>query len=171
MTSGSTPTLAHLIQQSFIITGAWQGILSAEHVSQLWQTAAEVCSTQGCIAESLANASTLHALLAVDPLQALPTGVQLHCKTSTTKLLRLLPQVEQPVRLLLLFAQLLMTVAAGHTRMVAKIHAPLQSKEGAALLRTAISIKLQQLTELNSCPSLLSPDIDVKPRHISTSFC
>ena len=152
MRSGSAPTLALLIQQSFVAKEVRQEILSAKHIPQLWQTAAEVCGSEGCIAESLANPTLLHALLAVDPLHALPTSVLLYGKTSTTKLPCVLPQVEQPIRLLLLFAQLLITVAAEHDKMVAKINAPLQSKEGAALLPTAISIRLQELTEVSSCP-------------------
>ena len=49
--------------------GLWQDVQEFADVKDIWVIAVEVCSTQGCIAASMANSSAfLPALLAVDPL-------------------------------------------------------------------------------------------------------
>ena len=65
-----TPSLALYIWQSFRkVPYAW-GAVQCVNVANLWGIAAMVCSTQGCIATSMANSSQfLPDLLKLDPVQ------------------------------------------------------------------------------------------------------
>ena len=153
------PTLAFFIQQSFNVKEVWQEVQSADHIQLMWQTAAEVCGAQASIAQSLADTSFLQALLAADPLQTILSDQLLYGKTAATMLPQVLPQVEPPIQLLLLFAQLLVIITAEHKNIIGKIPVPLHSEEGSKLLRSAITIKLQELTQLSSCHTIMLPDI------------
>ena len=70
-----TPSLALYIWQSFR-KGLWQAVQQCDRnadVEYVWMVAAGICSTQGCIATSMADSSAfLSALLALDPLQTFP---------------------------------------------------------------------------------------------------
>ena len=147
-----TPSLAMYIWQSFR-KGLWQAVQRPADVQQLWQITAEVCSTHGCIAASMTDASCLAALLVADPLQTFPADKLLHHLPSMSGASApfVLPQVDPSAKMLLLFAQLLITVAAERKDMLDKIHAPLSSTAGQTLLRTAIASKLQQLTAVSNC--------------------
>ena len=159
------PTLADFIQQSFHVKEVWQDVRSANRVQQLWRTAAEVCGAQASIARSLADTSYLQALLAADPLHTIPSDQLLCGKTAATMFPHVLPQVEPPIRLLLLFTQLLITVTAEHKSTIANIPAPLHSEEGVKLLGSAITIKVQELTELSGCHTIMLPDIEEPQSH------
>ena len=145
---------AFYIWQSFR-KGIWQ-TEDVVNVMNAWLTAAEVCSTQGCIAASIANSSAfLPALLLVDPLHTLTVARGQHAKFSTSLDPYKLPQVEPLTQALLLFAQLL-TVIAAH------FHSITASVTTGADQRSAIASKLQQLTSNSHCTPVLSTDPSIK---------
>ena len=121
--------------------------------------AAEVCSTQRCIAASMANNSTfLPALLAVNPLQTFPVDSLLHQNPSDSPEPSILPQAEPVVKSLLLLAQLMIAAAAERNSIFANIADSTDSTEGGLHLRSAIVRKLQQLTDLSCCTPVLLTD-------------
>ena len=140
---------AFYIWQSFR-KALWRPVQKYADMEDVWLTAAEVCSTEGCIAANIANNSLafLPALLAVDPLQKV--AVDRRQQDSQIMSMSLdpykLPKVEPVSRSLLLFAQLLTVVAAKPISITASVASP----AGANQLRSAIASKLQQLTD-NSC--------------------
>lgn len=146
---------AFYIWQSFR-KGPWQPEQKHADLEDVWLTAAEVCSTEGCIAASIANNSSafLSALLAVDPLQELTIERRQHSKTNKSSNPYKLPQVEPLGRSLMLFAQLLTVVAAEPISSTASV----TSTAGAHQLRSAIASKLQQLTDNSCCTPVLLKD-------------
>ena len=151
-------SIAFYVWQSFR-KGIWQTQRQSTDVKHVWRIAAEVCSTQGCIAASTADSSAfLPALLLVDPLQTLVVDRAQQLKTTTLSNLYKLPQVEPPAQALLLFIQLLNVVAAECNIVTASV----ASTAGADQLRSAIASKLQQLTNNSRCTlvpaDLAAPD-------------
>ena len=130
------------------------------NMDSLWAIAAEVCSTQGCIAASMANnLAYVPAILALDPLRTFPDYSMLHQNASTSPHPSTLPQGEPALQTLPLFAQLLVAVAADRKSTLANITDPIESTKGGQQLRSAIASKLQQLTSDNQCtPVLLYAD-------------
>ena len=105
------------------------------------------------------NLAYVPALLALDPLQTLPEHSLLHQHASDSPDPSILPQAEPVLRTLLLFAQLLVAVAADLKSTLANITAPIASTQGGKQLRSAFASKLQQLTSDNRCtPVLLYAD-------------
>lgn len=157
-----TPSLALYIWQSFR-KGLWQAVQQYADVKDLWIIATEICSTQGCIAASMANNSAfLLALLALDPLQTFPVS-RLLVGLYTSEALDpfILPQVEPVIQSLLLFAQLLAAVAKDSNNfLMASIVsvAPTNSTEAQIELRSAIISKLQQLTDISGCTPVVLRD-------------
>lgn len=155
-----TPSLALYIWQSFR-KGLWQAVQQYDDVKDVWVFAAEICSTQGCIAESMSDSTAfLSALLALDPLRPLSVFRLLHdAYPRHPPDPYTLPQEQPMVQNLLLFAQLLAAVAADNSsvlKMEIASVAP-DSTEHREILRSAIASKLQQLTDISSCtPALLS---------------
>ena len=150
-----TPSLALYIWQS-LRKGLWQAVQQWDDVKEIWMNAAEICSTQGCIAASISQSATfLPALLAVDPLQTFPVNRLLYMNTSESQDPFILPQVEPLLRSVLLFAQLLTAVAADHkaiqSRHTHTTHAMAQ--------RAAIASTLTQLTDISSCVPVLLTDL------------
>ncbi len=64
------PSAALYIWQSFR-KGLWQAVQQPEDVISLWQTAAAVSSSSGCIAAMLADEGALSVMMDADPLQVL----------------------------------------------------------------------------------------------------
>ena len=152
-----TPSFALYIWQSFN-TGLWHTVQQYDDVLEVWIAAAEVCSTQGCIATSIGQHSAyLPAVLDVDPLKTFPVDSLLYLNTNGSQHPSILPPVDPISRNLLLFAQLLNGVAAqrdfiqawptiepGDTEMP-------DYPEG----RAAIASMLRQLTEISACVPVL----------------
>ena len=148
------PSLSLYIWQSFR-KGLRQAVQCSDNIAGVWIIAAEVCSTQGCIAASIANSlAFLPAMLAVDPLQTVPVDRLLYETHGDLPDLVTLPQVEPLARTLLLFAQLLAVVAAERKSVFANITAPTDSTEKLELLRSAINNRLQGLTNVSCCTSV-----------------
>ena len=119
-------------------------------------TAAVVCSTQGCIAASIANSSAfLPALLLVDPLHTLKVVRGQHAKFSTSLEPYKLPQVDPLTQALLLFAQLLTVITAEFNSSTASI-------TSTADQLFAIACKLQQLTSNSQFTPVLSTDPSIQ---------
>ena len=147
-----TPSLALFLWQSFR-KAPW-GDVRYYDVVNVWVIAAQVCSTQGCLASSMANSSTfLPALLALDPLQTVPVHKLLFNYQSPSHSLDpfMLPPVEALPQNLLLFAQLLIALAAERNSMFADITPPENSTEEGELLRPAIASRLRELTDVSCC--------------------
>lgn len=122
-------------------------------MDSVWVIVAEVCSTQGCIAASMANnLAYVPALLSLDPLKAIPDDSLLLLKPF------ILPELEPVVRTLLLFAQLMVAIAAERKSNSANIRAPTESTKGGKQLRSVIASKLQQLTDVSCCTPVLLTD-------------
>lgn len=120
--------------------------------------AAEVCSSQGCIAANISQSATfLPALLALDPLQTFPVNTLLYMSSSESQDPFLLPQVEPLSRSMLLLAQLLTAVAADH-RVIQSRHTQTTC---AMAQRAAIASRLTQLTDISCCvpPTDLIPKV------------
>ena len=149
-----TPSLALCIWKSFN-TGLWQPMRDYDtdgNMDSVWAIAAEVCSTQGCIAASMANNSAyVPAILALDPLQTFSDHSLLDQNARNFPNPSILPQAEPVLQTLLLFAKLLVALAADRKSTFANITAPIQSTQGGTQLRSAIASKLQQLTFYNRC--------------------
>lgn len=153
-----TPSLALYIWQSFR-KGPSQTEQADAGVEAVWWIAAEVCSTQGCLAESMTISSAfLPALLAADPLQTVLADNQLANNQGDPSHVFKLPQVEPPVRALLLFAQLLAAIAADCKSIFANIVAPRKSIKQEEQLRSAFASKLHQLADTSCCTPVLLPD-------------
>ena len=149
-------SIAFYVWQSFR-KGIWQSRGQSTDVKEVWRIAAEVCSTHGCIAASIANSSAfLPALLMVDPLQTLAVDMTQQLKTTTLSNPCKLPQVKPPSQALLLFIQLLNVVAAECNSVTAT------STAGTNQLHSAIASKLQQLTNNSRCTLVLSTDPTVQ---------
>ena len=121
--------------------------------------AAEVCSTQGFIARSIAGSSAfLPALLAVEPLYTFQVDRLLREQYSSNPSDPfVLPQVQPLVRTLLLVAQLLATVAAERKAVLASVAAPIDSTAGRDQLRSAIASRMFKLTDSSCCYPVLLP--------------
>ena len=157
LTIDFTPSLALYIWQSFRKGPC--GAVPHYNVENVWVIAAKVCSTQGCIAASMANSSTfLPALLALDPLQTFPVDRLLYQNPGDSPEPSRLPQVDPLAHNLLLFAQLLVTVAAECNSIFANITATQDGK----LVRSAIASRLQQLTDVSCCTPVLLTDPTTK---------
>ena len=103
-----SPSLALFIWQSFR-KAPW-GDVRYYDVANVWVVAAQVCSTQGCLASSMVNRSAfLPGLLASDPLQTVPAHrlLSMYHDPNVNLDPYMLPQVETPTQNLLLFVQLL----------------------------------------------------------------
>ena len=147
-------SIAFYVWQSFR-KGIWQTQGQSTDVKDVWRIAAELCSTQGCIAASIANSSAfLPALLTVDPLKTIAIDSTLQLKATTLSNPFKLPQVEPPAQALLFFIQLLNVVAAQCCNVTASV----ASTAGANQLRSAIASKLQQLTTNSRCTPVLSTE-------------
>lgn len=130
-----------------------------EDVVEVWECAAEICCTEGCIGASLENSLSIpSALLAVDPLQTIPVDRLLYDDPSSPSDLLMLPQVEPLTRLLLLFAQLLVAVAAERNTIVPQLTPETTWSKIQSVLRTTITIRLQQLTDISCCTPVLLTD-------------
>lgn len=126
-------------------------------MQDLWVVAAEVCSTQGCIAVSICNSpAVMPGFVALDPLQTFPVDTLLYQNTSASSVPSILPRVEPLCRTLLLFAQLLAGVAADSS-ISEKTAGPHSTEEEDEQVRRATASKLQQLTELSCCTPLTDP--------------
>ena len=150
-----TPSLALYIWQSFR-KGLWQTVQHYDDVLEVWIAAAEVCSTQGCIARSIGqNSAYLPAVLAIDPLQTFPVDRLLYLSSDDSPDPCILPPVDPLSRSVLLFAQLLNAVAAQREFIQPTAQTgctePLDSTEGCA----AIASKLTQLTKISDCIPVL----------------
>ena len=119
----------------------------------VWVMVADVCSTQGCIAESMANnLAYVPALLSLDPLKTILGDSLLLQKPF------ILAEVEPVVRTLLLFAQLMVAIAAERKGNSANITGAVDFTKGGKQLRSAIASKLQQLTSVSRCIPVLLTD-------------
>ena len=144
-----TPSLALYIWQSFR-KGLWQAVQHPDDVLDLWMLAADISSTQGCIAISIANSSGfLPSLLIVDPLQTFKVDRLLYQNHDDSPEQFILPKVSSLSRSLLLFAQLLAVVAAQRSSILA------QDQE---LRRCVIASKLQELTDVSCCTPIEPTD-------------
>ena len=147
-------SIAFYVWQSFR-KGIWQTRGQSTDVKDVWRMAAEVCSTQGCIAASIANSlAFLPALLMVDPLQTLAVDRTQQLKTTTVLNPYKLPHVEPLAQALLLFIQLLNVAAAECNSVTGSV----TSTAGAKQLHSAIANKLQLLTNNSRCTPVLSTD-------------
>ena len=154
-----TPSLAFYIWQSFR-KSLWETVTQPADVADIWVISADICSTQGCIAASIADSSQfLHALLALKPLQTIPAEALLYGLYSSSNQSDHLipPQVEPVARTLLLFAQLLAAVAAERDRLFPGTTVPMASSD-IERSRHIIASKLYELTELNGCAPVLLSD-------------
>ena len=81
----------------------------------LWQAAAEVSSSSGCIAAMLADEGALSVMMDADPLQVLSAHRLMYDPYQSGSIgAQELPDVAAPIKHLLLFAQLLAVLAAAH---------------------------------------------------------
>lgn len=141
-----TPSLALYVWQSF----RKAPYARHKHVANIWAIAAQVCSTQGCIATSTASSSRfLPDILNVDPLQTFSAETLLYQNPSESPQPFVMPQVEPWTQNLLLFAQLLTAIAAERNSLLATMTAPPSSTSEDAHLRPAIASMLQTLTDVN----------------------
>ena len=130
-----TPSLALYVWQSFR-QGLKQVVSHVYDVMDVWVIAAEVCSTQGCIAASMVNSlAFLPSMLAVNLFKTLAVNRLLYETPRGPLDLNILPQVEPLARSLLLFAQLLAVVAAEHKSISASTTAGTVSIEDQELIR------------------------------------
>ena len=129
-------------------------------MTDVWVAAAEVCSTQGFIARSIAGSSAfLPALLAVEPLHTFQVDRLLREPYSSNPSDPfVLPQVQPLVRTLLLVAQLLATAAAERKAILASVVAPIDSTAGRDQLRSAIASRMFKLTDSSCCTPVLLSD-------------
>lgn len=102
--------------------------------------------------------SILPALLAVDPLQPIPVDRLLYDDPESPQDVLILPQTEPLIQLLLLFAQLLAAVAAERDTIFAGLKGDTTWGNTQRVLRSAITIRLQQLTDISSCTPVLLTD-------------
>lgn len=144
------------------------------HMVTVWLTAAEVCSTEGCIAASMdSSLAFLPAVLAVDPTLTFPVDSLLYQKRAglTAPAPSILPEVEPVARNLLLFAQFLAVVAAERESILANVNvraianvnvgaianvnvgalSMANSTQEMDRMRSAIASKLEQLTDISRC--------------------
>ena len=106
------PSVALYIWQSFR-KGLWQAVQRPEDVISLWQAAAEVSSSSGCIAAMLADADAVSVMMDTDPLQVLSADRLMYDPYQSHSIgAQELPDVAAPIKHLLLFAQLLAVLAA-----------------------------------------------------------
>lgn len=152
-----TPSVALYIRQSLRKVGP--AVKRYEDVVDVWECAAEICCTEGCIGASLENfLSVPPALLAVDPLQTIPVDRLLYDDPSSPPDLLMLPQVDPPTRLLLLFAQLLAAVAAERNTIIPRLTPKTTRSKIQGVLRSTITTRLQQLTDISCCSPILLTD-------------
>ena len=153
-----TPSLALYIWQSFR-KGLWQSVQECADVKDVWVAAAEVCSTQGFIARSIAGSTAfLPALLAVKPLHTFQVDRLLHEPYSSNPTDPfVLPQVQPLARTLLLVAQLLATVAAERKGILASVVDPIDCTAGRDQLHSAIVSRMYKLTDNSCCTPVLLP--------------
>ena len=163
-----TPSLALYIWQSFRkAPDAW-GADWYKDVANVWAIAAQVCSTQGCIATSMANSSRfLPDILNLDPVQTCSADSLLYQNPSESSQPCVMPQVEPVTQNLLLFAQLLTAVAAEGNSMLANMTAPSNSTSQGEHLRSAIATMLQGLTDGSCCTPVLLTDTADAPQPLS----
>ena len=164
-----TPSLALYIWQSFRkVPYAW-GAVQYEKVANLWGIAAMVCSTQGCIATSMANSSQfLPDLLKLDPVQMFSVDRLLYQSPSQSSQPFVMPQVEPVTQNLLLFALLLTAAAAeGNSMLVTETVPPNFTSKGEPL-HSAIASMLQGLTDGSCCTPVLLTDSADAPEPLST---
>ena len=153
-----TPSLALYIWQSFR-QGLKQVVSHVYDVMDIWIIAAEVCSTQGCIAASMVNSlAFLPSMLAVNPFKTLAVNRLLYETPRGPLDLNILPQVEPLAQSLLLFAQLLAVVAAEHKSISASTTAGTVSTEDQELIRNVTANRLQELTDVSCCTPVLLSD-------------
>lgn len=107
------PSVALYIWQSFR-TGLWQAVHRPEDVTSLWQTAAEVSSSSGCIAAMLADEDAVFFMMDADPLQVVSVDKLMYEENLGSIGAKELPDVAAPIKHLLLFAQLLGVLAAAN---------------------------------------------------------
>ena len=142
------PSLALYIWQSFG-KGLRKFVQSESDVLRAWIWSAQACCTQGFIAASMADMSSLPVLLAVNPSQTFPDdGLLNHSLTNSSHSL-ILTHAEPLVQLLLLFAQLLTTVAVDRSSIL------VDSAEAEEGLCSAVVSRLEQLTDISSCVPVL----------------
>ena len=163
-----TPSLALYIWQSFTKAPHAWGAVQYKDVANVWACAAQVCSTQGCIATSMANSSqSLPDILNLDPVQTFSADKLLYRNPSESSHPFVMPQVKPVTQNLLLFAQLLTAVAAeGHSLMDTMTAPPSSTSEGDPL-RTATAVMLQGLTDGSCCTPVPLADITDAPQHLS----
>ena len=106
------PSIALYISQSFR-KGLWTAVQRPEEVTSLWQTAAEFSSTSGCIAAMLADEDAVSVMMNTNPLQVIPADRLMYSPCLSGGVgAKELPDVAAPIKHLLLFAQLLVVLAA-----------------------------------------------------------
>ena len=153
------PSLALYVWQSFTKTPYALSAARYKDVANVWAIAAQVCSTQGCIATSMANSSRfLPDILDLDPVQTLSADRLLYQNPSESPQPFVMPQVEPVAQNLLLFAQLLAAIAAERSSMLATMTAAPSSTSEGKDLRSAIAIMLQGLTDGSCCTPVLLTD-------------
>ena len=146
------PSVALYIWQSFRKC-LWRSVQQPDDVTFLWQEAAAVSSSLGCIAATLADKEALSVMMAADPLQGLEVHRLLYTMPCDWDSSRHntpfeLPDTDAPVKCLLLFAQLL-------TKLAAERNQPLPDNTSLTLLdraslRTYSIIHLRQLASASS---------------------
>ena len=154
-----TPSLALYIWQSFRKAPYAWGADWYQDVASVWAIAAQVCSTQGFIATSMASSSRfLPDILNLDPVMTFSADRLLYQNPSESSHPFVMPQVEPVTQNLLLFAQLLTAVAAERNSMLIDMTAPPSSISERGDLRSAIAIMLQGLTDVSCCTPFLLTD-------------
>ena len=163
-----TPSLALYLWQSFTKAPYAWGAARYKDVANVWAIAAQVCSTQGCIATSMANSSRfLPDILDLDPVRTFSADRLLYQNPSESPQPFVMPQVEPVTQSLLLFAQLLTAIAAEGNSMLATMTSPPKSTSEDAHLRPAIASMLQTLTDVNCCTPVPLTDSADAPKPLS----
>lgn len=103
--------------------------------------------------------SILPALLSVDPLQTISVDRLLYDDPSSPPDSLMLPQGEPLIRLLLLFAQLLVAVASERRTIFAPVmEIDTTMNEVRRVVISAVTSKLEQLTDISCCTPVLLTD-------------
>ena len=160
LASSSSPQLPLYIWQSFR-KGLWEAVQRPEDVESLWQAAAEVSSSSGCIAAMLADEDTVSVMMNTDPLQVVSADRLMYNPYQSGSIrAKQLPDVAAPIKNLLLFAQLLAVLAAARDQPAV---GPGLTQMNSFDLRARIQHQMEVLASLSNLQPLSSTVSAIKP--------
>jgi len=155
------PSVALYIWQSFR-KGLWQAVQRPEDVESLWQAAAEVSSSSGCIAAMLADEDAVSVMMDTDPLQVVSADRLMYNPYQSGSIgAKQLPDVAAPIKNLLLFAQLLAVLAAARDQPAC---GPMLTQMNPVDLCALIQHQMEVLASLSNLQPLSSTVSAIQPQ-------